>query len=173
MEIGDLKLIKGRVICYLNVRSIVANINVIRPDFENSGFMAIGLSETWLNKKLHSELYRIQGYNIVRQDRKLRKRGGGLLWYINETLEYEIAETCLNYSTCDIEALTIIVKPHKQRKFYLTLVYLPPAGKRENAFIALDHICESIDCSNSYRVVGGDFNMDYNSAKRGTNKQIF
>lgn len=76
MDIGELKLTKGRVICFLNVRLIMANINVIRPDFDNSGFMAIGLSETWLNKKLHNGLIQILGFNIVRNDRKLCKRGG-------------------------------------------------------------------------------------------------
>lgn len=98
MEISELKLVKGRLVCFLNVRSIMSNINVIRPDIENSGFLAIGLSETWLHKNLHDGLIQLPGYNIVRYDRKLSKRGGGLLWFINETLDYELVDPSLKYN---------------------------------------------------------------------------
>lgn len=175
MSIDDLKLVKGRVICFLNVRSLNANINTLRVDLENSGFLAIGLCETWLNKNLHDDLFRINGYHIVRADRKSKKRGGGLLWYINSNIDYETVNDDLNCSNGDIELLTVIVKPHKQRRFILSLTYLPPSGNRLNAFNKLEDTCMALEDDNCYRVIGGDFNMEYGTGKSNSrnNQLIF
>lgn len=66
----------GRKFLFLNIRSLLPNINLLRYQFAESNVMLIGLSETWLNERVHDGLITIDGYTMVRQDRCTGKRGG-------------------------------------------------------------------------------------------------
>lgn len=74
--------------------------------------------ETWLNDKLHNNLVSINGFNIVRLDRVTDKRGGGLLFHINNNVTYEATEIANGngiFSDANIEMLSVIIKPINQR----------------------------------------------------------
>lgn len=81
------KLEKGRKILFLNIRSIMANINELRYLLENSNIAICGICETWLNKKLHDKLKAINGFKLVRLDRKTGKRGGGCCFILTTHLK--------------------------------------------------------------------------------------
>lgn len=108
IDSSSFKLLKGRKIFFLNIRSILANINGFRSYLENSNLLACGLSETWLNNNVHNKLISINGFNLVRLDRVTKKRGGGLLFYINVNALYEVIENQSGsgtYSDHNIEML--------------------------------------------------------------------
>lgn len=67
----------GRKFLFLNTRSIMPNINLLRHEFAHSNIAVLGFCETWLNARIPNTLVTIQGYNMVRLDRQARKRGGG------------------------------------------------------------------------------------------------
>lgn len=51
--------------------------------------MLIGICETWLTKRIHDNLIKIDCFNLARYDRKQPKRGGGLLLYINDAIDFK------------------------------------------------------------------------------------
>lgn len=93
MDVKQLLEAKGRALVFLNIRSLLANINVLRCDFQHSKIMAIGISESWLNSKTHDQLVSIDGFKIVRHDRQYNKRGGGLRSIL--TMQSRTMKLCL------------------------------------------------------------------------------
>lgn len=160
------KLAKGRKILFLNIRSLMANINELRYCLENSNISICGICETWLNKKLHNNLIAINGFNTIRLDRKTGKRGGGLLFYINNSFKYELLDQedlSSTYSDKNIEMLSIVVKPEKQRNMVFTVVYIPPSANKNMALHDLSERLINTNPNNKYyQLIGGDFNIDYN-----------
>lgn len=104
---------RGRKLAFINVRSIRPNINLLRHDFELSNLSLIGITESWFNDRIHDNLVSINGFNIVRSDRVLNKRGGGLVMYIHDTLEFERQPSHFNHSDKNLELLTVLLKPKK------------------------------------------------------------
>lgn len=159
LKSDEFKLTKGRKILFLNIRSIVANVNELRYCLENTDIAACGICETWLNKKLHDNLITINGFNLIRLDRRTGKRGGGVLFYINNNLDYELLdqkELSSTYSDKNIEMLSIIIKPRNQRNMILTAVYIPPSSNKKDAMHELSQRLTNLNPKNKYyQVVGG------------------
>lgn len=82
MNFGQLRETRGRKFAFVNVRSLLPNINLMHHDFELSNFAVIGISKSWLNAKIPDPLIAIRGFNQIRLDRAVSKRGGGGAgWY--------------------------------------------------------------------------------------------
>lgn len=170
MNTQELLVCRGRKIIFLNIRSLSANINLLRHDFEMSDVMAIGLSETWLNPKLHDSLFNLQGFKLVRLDRPPPKRGGGLAFYINDAItDYQVPDDCI-VSSEHIEMFSVLVKPPFQKTYFITLVYLPPSGNRAFAVANLITVLSPLysNNKNNLTVIGGDFNMDTLAVDKNT-----
>lgn len=114
-----------------------------------------------MNEKLHDALIEISGFNAVRLDRAVSKRGGGLVLYINNAIEFDVPRKDLNISTPDLEILTVTINLPKQTNFLVTLVDLTPTGNKKNALNLIIEISNSFNVRKMARVIGGDFNMDY------------
>lgn len=150
------------------MRSLLPNINLLRHDFDLTNLSLIGVTETWLKSRIHDHLVNIKGFNIVRLDRSVNKRGGGLLIYLHDALDFERLPMEFNHSDKNLELLTILLKPKNQINFLVSLVYIPPAADRN---VALD-IISSLDFSGikdyrkAVRIIAGDFNMEYRGGKK-------
>lgn len=168
--ISDLCDTKGKKIIYWNARSLLANFNLFELDVKNSNFLALCISETWLNTSLPNSLIAISGYNIIRLDRVINKRGGGLLLYINDQFDFDIAPDHLNVSNANLELLSVKVKIPNQRDFVISTVYLPPSGKKIEALQMIsnniEEFCKTIK-TNAVVVLGGDFNLNYAVTRDG------
>lgn len=161
MNFNELQTANGRKFVFINVRSLLPNINLMRHDFELSNFTIIGISETWLNKRIPDPLVSMRGFNLIRLDRKGDKRGGGLLIYINNTLDYECTPDCLNHSSKDIELLTVLIKPMHQKNFLVSLIYIPPSADKTLAIETLESLSfPDKKYERAVRIIAGDFNMD-------------
>lgn len=162
-NINQIYSIKGSKFVFLNIRSLPANINVLRSDLEDNdnNIIAVGLCETWLNEKLHDSLFDINGFNLYRYDRHMSKRGGGLVIYVNDNFRVDSVSDIYNISNNDIELYSLKIHLPKQKNFIFTIVYIPPKSNYLHALTLLD------ECSNLYKegkshwVIGGDFNLDY------------
>lgn len=161
----------GRKFLFLNIRSLLPNINLLRHQFAESNILLLGLCETWLNKRIHDGLIAIDGYNIVRQDRNTGKRGGGLILYIHNLIEFDLLSD-LNVLSHDLEMLTILIKLDHQRNFLVSLVYVPPSANKP---LAIEIIKTTMldPCNNPpLRLVAGDYNMEYMENKKRNSEGV-
>lgn len=114
----------------------------------------ICLSETWLNSSHPSSHYQIPNYTLLRKDRGMSSRGGGLAIYIKNSIAFNFAHISLPKTEC----LSVEINS-KQSKICIILVYNPPSS---NTLIAddLERLFESRKFHEP-TIVLGDFNIDW------------
>lgn len=77
-----LKNVLALVFLHLNVRSLIAKMDMLRIWVHSTDADVIVLSETWLNKSITDNDISINGYNVYRTDRP--KRDGGVAIYVKK-----------------------------------------------------------------------------------------
>ena len=95
-NIDDVSMAKGIHLAHLNARSLVNKWEIFKAHFMSSNLHFIGLSETWLNDKIPSEILKLsKGLTLMRNDRKWfedgntePKKGGGVAVYIRNNLKF-------------------------------------------------------------------------------------
>lgn len=112
---------------HLNCRSIKANFLEIQNLILNSRvrFSAIAVTETWLSS-LNHDLYQIDGYKFISNNRTGPKGGGGVGFYLNICFDATILEE-LSIMHDSIECIFVEVSDRKLcRSFILGCIYRPP-----------------------------------------------
>ena len=157
-------------IVMLNVRSLFPNIDLISHYFR--GYDVICLCETWLTHGHTENMFRIPGYENIRQDRsegEIRnstnhpKRGGGLvIYYKNELSQHvKIMPECSKVSP-NLEQLWIKIEKPNFKTEIISTIYRPPSGTCSKSF---DELTESMniaqELSNAEITILGDINIDY------------
>ena len=110
-------------------------------------FMAI--TETWLHSGILDAEVKIEGYQLVRQDRVDRIHGGVALWVKEGFTVKEIWKTSNSY----VESLLVEIS---ELKSIMSLIYRPP-GCPEN--LLNDIISMTSESFNNYEDSRKDFNM--------------
>lgn len=157
--------LKGCKFSFLNIRSLNANLNPLKADLvsamsiQENCIVAIGLSESWLNGKLHNALFNIHGFTFYRQDRVLGKRGGGIAVYVNDKYAVDQVPEEFNVSNGDIELYSIIIIMPNQKNCLFTTVYIPPKLNYVNGLQVLEKCSVLLDNVKMHWVIGGDFNL--------------
>lgn len=155
---------KGFKICHLNVRSILANLEALKCNILKGELDIIALSETWLNKLANDNLLHVEGYELVRQDRSYKTRGGGLCVYIRSKMEFLRVADHLNDEDCELMAVRIS-HPHK-KQLLVVVIYRPPSGSvvkfidKLKVFLNKNYMFKKMNI-----LLIGDFNIDYASKK--------
>ena len=123
-------------------------------------FPLLVFTETWLNEKSPADLIKIEGYKLLRADRKYG-RGGGVAFYIADTLTYKIRYD-LTLSTSNAEILSIEVNVTSGNSVILCVIYRPPNTKfnMELFFEDMENLLSKINVSNKTCCLMGDFNID-------------
>ena len=98
---------------------------------------------------------KLEGYECIRADRKLKNAGGGLLILIKKTLVFEKLDAVAVEAT---ESLSIKVRMDKRNWIYITNVYTPPCNSVGQDAIILR--TDSIPTFNS-SLICGDFNAHH------------
>lgn len=155
---------------HLNIRSIRSKIDEVSMMLCNSRYDVLTISESWLHSLLESSVFNIEGYNLLRQDRKFKdgdiaatKRGGGLLAYVAEGVTFNANQyMMLNRSEDSLEMQIFNVKKGNDKESIIVNLYRPPSGNF-NAF--MNHIQQVLDTSNTERYhniyIIGDVNLDH------------
>lgn len=99
---------------------------------------------------------------MARLDRQVNKKGGGLIIYIRDDLDYEVVDTVSNVN---IEEITVLIKRKCQKPLCISLIYLPPKAICDIAIHYLDKLCDLVSLKDNEWVLGGDFNIDLNCNK--------
>lgn len=160
-SINEISASKGSKFIFLNARSVIANANLLNADFQNTQITCINITESWLNDKIPDNLVEIPNYTLVRLDRQVPKRGGGIIVYINKQTPYTTLPPSQNFSNKDIECLTIKLSPAYQQPFYITTVYIPPKADITVAINTIIDLYDTLDIVRETWILGGDFNIDY------------
>jgi hypothetical protein len=71
---------KGFTIGHLNIRSLIKNIDQLKIYLSNHQYDIICINETWLDDKINTYEVSLDGYDLVRKDRK--RTGGAWSSYV-------------------------------------------------------------------------------------------
>ena len=152
-------------IIFWNIKSIYPKMDAIRMIANELKPDIMCFSETWLNQYIDNSDVHINGYILVRNDRKSinargnPSRGGGVCIYVLAKYKFDVIYDQLNLSSNDVESITIKVNLKDTRPIYITNVYRPPSGDLKKCLQHLGDLLEFMDQSNNYeRFLGGDFN---------------
>ena len=179
--IHSLNDLKGIKLLHWNVRSIIRKIDQIKILLDDSPIDIITISESWLKPHLHSRLLAIDGFQMYRQDRKVKsrtrtrtgKRGGGLLTYVN-TKHSSLCEPLDELSTSneDIEAQWTLIHRPNCKNVVICNVYCPPNGKLEKAVKYIDECIKAVNLSKVNMFIMGDFNVNYKNKSSDSYKRL-
>lgn len=146
-----------------NVRSLVPKFNDLKEHILATGYHILCLSETHLSPRISNEMISIQGYKLVRNDRRYRV-GGGVCVYIKNSIKYSVIPLQTN-----IEQLWIKLCINTQ-VFIVGAIYRPPnfpyvqfLDLFEQSVAFLLPTCDELFCL-------GDFNIDMLNINSAYNK---
>ncbi|KAJ8955929.1 hypothetical protein NQ317_001799 [Molorchus minor] len=95
-----------------------------------------GLSETWLDENTTDSAVAINGYNLVRKDR--RSRGGGEAFYVKSSIKFKVLDTPIFHNNI-IKQLWISVKL-QGKTVCLGALYRPPSNNLSESLECLDGV---------------------------------
>lgn len=152
-----------------NIRSILPKIDSLELLIQESKPDLVNINETWLNSAIPDHSIPIEGYDIIRYDRKNNQRGGGLASYIkqgNGAIYDNIKFSDLNTSDADIELHIFSLKVRKMRKMLILNTYRPPSGNLLAFFDKLENAFNKVDKLGEYEIyITGDLNIPYNDTQ--------
>ena len=174
---NDLNRAKGFKVVHLNVLSIVKKIDQIRLLLQGSTIDVLTISETWLRPHLHSNLVNIEGFTVYRLDRgsscKGKKRGGGLLTYVNDKHSSECESLSeLDKSNESIEAQWVYIHRPHCKNVVVCNVYRPPNGDLGKSIAYLDDCLRSVNLGKTDLFLLGDFNVNYKNKASPNYKKL-
>ena len=118
----------------------------------------------WLNSTINDSLLEWKGFNLVRYDRGLKRRGGVCI-YIHDTIPYKIIDDFNGLVDNNLKCILLRLHPHMQKGLNLCGIYRPPDGAPKECVDRLTHIVNQFDRSCTETVLIGDFNLDYKNKK--------
>lgn len=131
-------------ICHINVQSVCARgfskFDELKAVFFNSKAHIVCMSETWLNESINDSMIRIEGYNLIRNDRN--RHGGGLCVYFRQNLSLKLLKksTFSPYEPSHITEYLLFEVATSNRKFFLGVYYNPPNNDCSN--LIFEHLEE-------------------------------
>nr|CAH7738136.1 unnamed protein product [Callosobruchus chinensis] len=139
-------------IAFVNVRSLVPHFADFSYFLESQDLDIVGVSETWLNSDVPTNLLNVKNYTFLRKDRV--GRGGGVGMYISNNLEFSVV---LSESSFTLEELWVEVKLGKL-SYVIGSLYRPPKGNVAS-FVDFfeDRLSQFIDVE---IICGGDLNIN-------------
>lgn len=151
-------------ICHLNAQSLCARqlgkLDEFRYCFINSKLDIICVSETWLKENISDTIVDLDGYKVLRNDRKYG-RGGGVCIYFKNDIECQVIAASDASGLDDANRVEFLfIELHvNQNKFLLGVFYCPP-GVDCSSMLEQQLSELSLDYENI--VLTGDFNTNLN-----------
>ncbi len=107
-------------------------------------------NEIWQVKEY--ENINIDNFKIASLNQRTENRGGGVVIYIKNNIEFELVNTTTVNGTIEITAIKI-------NNLIISAIYRPPSGSK-NEFA--DHLISFIETSRTNKLyIAGDFNINY------------
>ena len=122
----NVKMIGVFSIIHINSRSLIKTFSKVY-DFLGmlkTKFSAVAVSETWLSDKIVKD-YELQGYHMFYVNRR-RKRGGGVVLYVDETLHCKQVKNMSKGIDDKLEFITVEIEMEKAKNIIISCVYKAP-----------------------------------------------
>jgi len=161
--VDKLSLQTGLRFGHLNVNGLKSKLTEITLMVCTIKLDVLAITETHLSNEITDVEINIEGYNILRSDRKDGRKGGGTLIYYNKDIN-AVESNCCCY---DFESTWLDILFNNQR-ILIGCICRPPNNNKflTNFEKALDIICYK----RKNILLLGDFNIDYNKKKLHLNK---
>ena len=143
---------------HLNVRSLLQKLPQIEILLSGSNLDFLGISETWLNATVCSDILNIEGYDVFRKDRQDGRKGGGVLLFMKSTLTV----TAMELAT-PLECVGVEVRLSPEMSFNVINVYRPPDANQE-FYLHFEELLKAVADKES--IILGDFNVDWKSKNK-------
>ena len=115
------------------------------------------------------EIFKINGYSVIRKDRADYNHGGGVCTYIRDTIPFR-PRPDLSHST--IECVWVTIRPswlpRKVSRIAVATIYIPPSTTNIEINEFYDYLCFCTDKLTSEStetgfIITGDFNLNSNN----------
>lgn len=142
-------------ICHLNVRSLCdeTKISEFRKIFYDSNVHTIAVTETWFKQKDNSLKVKLPNYNLLRNDRFM-KRGGGVALYFRQDIPTRVVSKSSKRSEVEYMFAEAIFL---NTTVLVGVVYIPP--KTTNLTVLEESLAALIPVYD-HVVLSGDFNIN-------------
>ena len=171
-ELEDFKKEKGISMLNLNIGSVNTHSSELKLKCGDNKIDIINICETWLKKDSDLEIFKLDGYNVIRQDRDTKTSGGGLISYIDKRLKFnEEKYKDLNTNHKDFELLIYEILLPNTRPIVILSCYKPPHIKLDLALEKLTTTLDKIDGNTEIYLVG-DINVCYGLGKGNNYRKI-
>lgn len=148
----------------LNIRSLVNKIDQLAVFIKTQNFDILALNETWLDKSVTDNEIKIEGYNIIRNDRN--RTGGGVCFYIKNIIKF--AEE--SKIKTGIESLWLKLK-NGNADLVIGTIYRPPNAGDQYFDNMLDEI-QNFCTVSEYVIILGDLNINYTLTEHPSHNSI-
>ena len=156
---------KAFKIGHINIRSLVPKLDEVRLLIRQNELDALCVSESWLTKDVSSDILMFSGYQTVREDRKVARRGrrevrgGGLVVIIRDGIvASKLSVTRREDSR--LETLWLAVSAPGGRSAVLGAAYRPPDGSAPADIDDLRHQLLEVSATGKPIYLLGDVNLD-------------
>lgn len=144
-------------VAHLNVRSLCNKTNELKALLSNENISVLGITETWLNTQILSDLVEIEGYDFFRMDRG--SRGGGVGIYVLSSLKATIVSGD-NHINSPLENIWISI-PISNVVLKVGVLYRPPHHANfAESMNMIDSLIEEILPTCDELIVLGDLNVN-------------
>lgn len=123
-----------------NLRSLLGKFDELYVHVLSMKPDIVCITESWLDDTVDSSSINIANYNVVRHDR-LQRKGGGVLFYIKDTLQFEL----LNIDTLFTKEIEIVGIDYTASALLIIGVYIPPNLSQYSLNGIRDSICLVVD----------------------------
>ena len=126
-----------------NVMSLAPKIDEVNSVVSNANVDVVCITETWLQSHISDSVVAINGYNLIRRDRR-DARHGGVCMYIKSSIPFTVLEDPED-EKCSFEVLWIKMRPTRLPRGISSIiagvVYHPP--KATNSMM-LDYLTKCL-----------------------------
>jgi exonuclease III len=155
-------------ILHHNIRSITKKIHFYQSFDLHRSCDIISVSETWLRPSIPNSLVSVEGFSLIRDDRKsaTKSRGGGAAIYIKSDLKHTtLAEPSQLLSEYCDSSVWISINNHSGRLTKPTIVasiYLPPDSDKLAFIDKISQVLSHQQLVGKDVVILGDLNINWN-----------
>ena len=170
----------GLSILSLNIQSLSSKFSELQTIVnhlisQSCQFDVICLQETWLSENDNYNLYNLNGYKLYRKNLETNcSKHGGLITYINESLNVTNTEVIQNKVT--FECIVSTIKMGSNRQIKIANMYRPPPNENRKFDDFINDFVPSILFKiprNGEFILAGDFNMNLLAIRNDRNTSIF
>ena len=145
---------KGLLLCSLSARSLLRHKDEISILIQENKIDVIAINETKLDKKVADDTIVIGDFILKCLDRS--RHGGGVAFYIRETLNFEHR---FDFPTGNLEAICIEVKLKCSKPFFIVAWYRPPKYESDT-LVEIETLLKALESEKKEIILIGDLNCN-------------